>query len=56
MAAGGALFAYVRASEQADIADAFFDANYAGAKANGLFAGAYHRARRPRCPRGSSTS
>jgi GH25 family lysozyme M1 (1,4-beta-N-acetylmuramidase) len=45
VAAGGAKFAYVRASEQAGIADSFFDANYLGAKANGLYVGAYHRAR-----------
>lgn len=42
---GGALFAYIRASEQANIADPFFRANYQAAKAGGLFAGAYHRAR-----------
>ncbi|HEX6596247.1 MAG TPA: GH25 family lysozyme [Acidimicrobiales bacterium] len=45
VAAGGARFAYARASEQADIPDTTFNANYAGAKANGLFVGAYHRAR-----------
>ncbi len=45
VAAGGAKFAYIRASEQADIPDATFPANYQGAKANGLYAGAYHRAR-----------
>ena len=45
VAANGALFTYVRASEQANIPDTFFNANYTGAKANGLFAGAYHRAR-----------
>jgi GH25 family lysozyme M1 (1,4-beta-N-acetylmuramidase) len=45
VAASGAKFAYVRASEQADIPDSYFDANYQGAKANGLYAGAYHRAR-----------
>ncbi|MDQ3898271.1 MAG: hypothetical protein M3326_13675 [Actinomycetota bacterium] len=45
VAANGALFAYARASEQANIADAAFDANYHGAKGKGLFAGAYHRAR-----------
>jgi GH25 family lysozyme M1 (1,4-beta-N-acetylmuramidase) len=44
VAAGGAKFAYVRASEQAGIPDGYFDANYQGAKANGLYAGAYHRA------------
>ena len=43
--AGGAKFAYVRASEQAGLPDSYFDANYQGAKANGLYAGAYHRAR-----------
>ena len=45
VAAGGAKFAYVRASEQAGIADSYFTANYQAAKANGLYAGAYHRAR-----------
>jgi len=45
VAASGAKFAYVRASEQADIPDSYFDANYQGARANGLYAGAYHRAR-----------
>jgi GH25 family lysozyme M1 (1,4-beta-N-acetylmuramidase) len=41
----GVLFAYVRASEQANTPDAAFAANYAGAKAQGLSVGAYHRAR-----------
>jgi GH25 family lysozyme M1 (1,4-beta-N-acetylmuramidase) len=45
VAARGALFAYARASEQANIPDSSFNANYHGAKSNGLFAGAYHRAR-----------
>jgi GH25 family lysozyme M1 (1,4-beta-N-acetylmuramidase) len=45
VAAGGARFAYLRASEQDGIPDAYFPANYAGAKENGLLAGAYHRAR-----------
>ena len=45
VATGGAKFAYVRASEQDGIPDSYFDANYRGAKANGLYAGAYHRAR-----------
>lgn len=45
VATSGVRFAYIRASEQAGIADATFAANYAGAKANGLYAGAYHRAR-----------
>lgn len=45
VAAGGAKFAYVRASEQAGIPDSYFAANYQAAKANGLYAGAYHRAR-----------
>ena len=45
VAAGGAKFAYMRASEQANIPDSYFDANYQGAKANGLYVGAYHRAR-----------
>lgn len=45
VAAGGAQFAYIRASEQEGIPDAYFAANYQAAKANGLYAGAYHRAR-----------
>ena len=45
VAAGGAQFAYIRASEQEGIPDAYFAANYQGAKTNGLYAGAYHRAR-----------
>ncbi|WP_051366108.1 GH25 family lysozyme [Hamadaea tsunoensis] len=45
VATSGARFAYIRASEQAGTPDATFAANYAGAKANGLYAGAYHRAR-----------
>ena len=45
MAAGGAQFAYIRASEQANIPDSDFAANYQSARANGLYVGAYHRAR-----------
>jgi GH25 family lysozyme M1 (1,4-beta-N-acetylmuramidase) len=45
VAANGARFAYIRASEQTDIPDSTFATNYADAKANGLYAGAYHRAR-----------
>ncbi len=45
VATGGAKFAYIRASEQAGIPDAYFATNYQQAKANGLYAGAYHRAR-----------
>jgi GH25 family lysozyme M1 (1,4-beta-N-acetylmuramidase) len=45
VAAGGAKFAYVRASEQANIPDGFYQANSSGGKANGLSVGAYHRAR-----------
>jgi GH25 family lysozyme M1 (1,4-beta-N-acetylmuramidase) len=45
VAGSGVRFAYIRASEQDGIADPTFAANYAGAKANGLYAGAYHRAR-----------
>ena len=41
----GISFTYIRASEQANIPDSFFSANYRAAKANGLYAGAYHRAR-----------
>src|SRR5947208_4909622 len=44
VASGGALFAYARASEQANIPDSYFNANYNGAKGRGLFVGAYHRA------------
>ena len=36
---------HLRASEQADTPDASFLANYLGAKAQGLFVGAYHRAK-----------
>jgi GH25 family lysozyme M1 (1,4-beta-N-acetylmuramidase) len=39
VAAGGAKFAYIRASEQQGIPDAYLAANYQGAKANGLYAG-----------------
>ncbi|WP_200210371.1 GH25 family lysozyme [Micromonospora coerulea] len=51
MAAGGATFAYIRASEQDgqpvshNNPDPYYATNYAGARANGLYAGAYHRAR-----------
>ena len=45
VASRGALFAYSRASEQANTPDNSFGANYQGAKSNGLFVGAYHRAR-----------
>jgi GH25 family lysozyme M1 (1,4-beta-N-acetylmuramidase) len=43
--ADGASFAYARASEQANTPDTNFPSNYAGAKAQGLYVGAYHRAR-----------
>ena len=43
--ATGVHFAYVRASEQANTPDGGFTTNYAEAKAQGLFVGAYHRAR-----------
>jgi GH25 family lysozyme M1 (1,4-beta-N-acetylmuramidase) len=45
IASGGARFAYLRASEQASVLDSAFAANMQGAKANGLYVGAYHRAR-----------
>jgi GH25 family lysozyme M1 (1,4-beta-N-acetylmuramidase) len=45
VAAGGAKFAYIRVGEQNGIPDITFAANYQGAKAHGLYAGAYHRAR-----------
>ena len=45
VAAGGAKFAYLRASEQANVPDSSYAANMAGARANGLYVGAYHRAR-----------
>ena len=41
----GIRFAYIRASEQANIPDSTFPTNYSAAKSNGLYAGAYHRAR-----------
>jgi GH25 family lysozyme M1 (1,4-beta-N-acetylmuramidase) len=44
VAGTGVRFAYIRASEQGGSADSYFATNYAGAKANGLYAGAYHRA------------
>lgn len=43
--ASGVSFAYIRASEQAATPDASFAANYAEAKGEGLFVGAYHRAK-----------
>ena len=43
--ASGVGFAYVRASEQASTPDANFATNYLGAMAQGLFVGAYHRAK-----------
>ncbi|PWU49426.1 hypothetical protein DLE60_08010 [Micromonospora globispora] len=51
LAAGGARFAYIRASEQDgqpvshNNPDSYYAVNYAGARANGLYTGAYHRAR-----------
>src|SRR5439155_16558204 len=45
VAANGARFAYIRATEQVGPVDPFFASNYQGAKDNGLYAGAYHRAR-----------
>ena len=51
LAAGGARFAYIRASEQDgqpvphNNPDPYYAVNYAGARANGLYTGAYHRAR-----------
>ncbi|RZU76641.1 GH25 family lysozyme M1 (1,4-beta-N-acetylmuramidase) [Micromonospora kangleipakensis] len=51
VARGGAKFAYIRVSEQDGRAvshnnpDPFYATNYAGARANGLYTGAYHRAR-----------
>ncbi|MEU1839503.1 GH25 family lysozyme [Micromonospora chersina] len=50
-ARGGARFAYIRASEQDGRAvphnnpDPYYATNHAGARANGLYTGAYHRAR-----------
>ncbi|MGY0002357.1 GH25 family lysozyme [Micromonospora sp. I033] len=50
-ARGGAKFAYIRVSEQDGRAvphnnpDPFYATNFAGARANGLYTGAYHRAR-----------
>ncbi|MET8910361.1 GH25 family lysozyme [Micromonospora sp. NPDC004551] len=51
MARGGAKFAYIRVSEQDGRAvphnnpDPYYATNSAGARANGLYTGAYHRAR-----------
>jgi GH25 family lysozyme M1 (1,4-beta-N-acetylmuramidase) len=51
LAAGGTRFAYVRASEQdgapvtGDNPDPYYATNVAGARANGIYTGAYHRAR-----------
>ncbi|MEU1686495.1 GH25 family lysozyme [Micromonospora sp. NPDC005707] len=51
MARGGAKFAYIRVSEQDgrvvphNNPDPFYATNDAGARANGLYTGAYHRAR-----------
>ncbi|MDG4825372.1 GH25 family lysozyme [Asanoa sp. WMMD1127] len=51
LAQGGTRFAYIRVSEQDGRAlpnnnpDPFFATNWAGARANGVYAGAYHRAR-----------
>ncbi|MFI5593372.1 GH25 family lysozyme [Amycolatopsis sp. NPDC051758] len=45
VAAGGAKFAYAKVTEGVNFTDAYFAANYGGAKANGLYAGAYHFAR-----------
>jgi GH25 family lysozyme M1 (1,4-beta-N-acetylmuramidase) len=51
LARGGTKFAYIRVSEQDgrplsnNNPDPFFATNWAGARANGVYAGAYHRAR-----------
>nr|WP_063817822.1 GH25 family lysozyme [Herbidospora sakaeratensis] len=45
VASAGARFAYMKATEGTYYLDDTFAANYAGAKANGLYAGAYHFAR-----------
>ncbi len=45
VAAGGAKFMYAKASEGVTYTDPYFTGNYAGAKANGIYAGAYHYAR-----------
>ncbi|MEV4620556.1 GH25 family lysozyme [Asanoa sp. NPDC049573] len=51
LARGGTRFAYIRVSEQDgrplsnNNPDPFFATNWAGARANGVYAGAYHRAR-----------
>jgi len=42
VAAAGAKFTYAKATEGVRFVDGYFDANNRGAKANGLFAGAYH--------------
>ncbi|HWB35647.1 MAG TPA: GH25 family lysozyme, partial [Rugosimonospora sp.] len=45
VAAGGARFAYVKATEGVSFVDPQFRTNFTGAKAVGLYAGAYHFAR-----------
>jgi GH25 family lysozyme M1 (1,4-beta-N-acetylmuramidase) len=45
VAAGGAKFSYVKATEGVNFTDPNFAANYQGAKSVGLYAGAYHFAR-----------
>jgi GH25 family lysozyme M1 (1,4-beta-N-acetylmuramidase) len=45
VAAGGAKFAYVKATDGINFVDPTFTANYQGAKSAGLYAGAYHFAR-----------
>ncbi|MEU0563762.1 GH25 family lysozyme, partial [Dactylosporangium sp. NPDC006015] len=45
VAGSGQRFMYAKASEGLTFTDSYFAANYANAKANGLYAGAYHFAR-----------
>ncbi len=45
LAASGQAFSYAKATEGVQFTDPYFAANNSGAKANGLYAGAYHYAR-----------
>ena len=45
VAAGGAKFAYAKATEGVYFVDPYYNINYDGAKNNGLYVGAYHYAR-----------
>lgn len=45
VAAAGVKFAFMKASQDTDFTDAYFAANWKGAKEHGLYRGAYHYAR-----------